>query len=93
MIDGITGLGTWFGLVTALCTMVITVFSLVIAVTTRRSKKTAEQTHKQTIEIHQIVNQERTDMRRFRTVLEAELTKHGIKIPEDQSQIVTEEGK
>lgn len=85
----ITGLGTWFGLVTALCTMVIALFSLVITVTTRRTKRTGEEVKQQVIQIHTIVNQERTDAQRFRHVLEAELTKHGIAIPQDQSTIDT----
>jgi uncharacterized membrane protein YhiD involved in acid resistance len=87
----IAGIGTWAGLVTAVCTMVIALFTLAITITARRSKRTVEQTHKQTIEIHQIVNQQRTDMQRYQKVLENALAAHGIDIPDDQSKIDTKE--
>lgn len=54
-------------------------------------KKTLE-TSKQTIEIHQIVNQQRTDMRQYTEVLKRLLQAHDIEVPDDQSQINTTGG-
>lgn len=85
----VAGLGTWAGLVTAICTMIIALFSLIVAVTTRRTKRTGEEVKQHTIEIHQIVNQQRTDMQRYQAVLIAALNARGIEIPQDQSTIDT----
>lgn len=83
----ISGLGTWFGLITASFTMMIALFTLVTALISRKSKKTVDQTYAQTIEIHQIVNQQRTNMMQYMEVMRAALAANGIEIPVDQSNI------
>ena len=40
-----------------------------------------------TLPTHKIVNQQRTDMINFQTVLINTLTAHGIDVPEDQSRV------
>lgn len=85
----ITELGTWFGLITAACTMVIALASLVIMIVSRRTKKTVDATHQQAIVIHQLVNQRFTDMERYQVALLKTLRAAGIEIPDDQSKLDT----
>lgn len=85
----ITELGTWFGLITAACTMVIALASMVVMVVSRRTKKTVEATHQQTIVIHQLVNQKFTDLERWNGALQNALRRAGVEVPEDQSKLDT----
>lgn len=92
----ITELGTWFGLITAACTMLIALTSLAVMVVARRTKKTVEatadtanKTHQQTIVIHQLVNQRFTDMERYQVALLNTLRAAGIEAPDDQSKLDT----
>jgi hypothetical protein len=74
-------LGTVFGLLTAFFTMLTAVGGLIVTWKVfLPNKRTNEETHK-------IVNQQRTDMLRFQTVLINTLGEHGIAIPEDQSKV------
>jgi len=84
--------GTIAGMVTAFFGMVTAIGGawVTFRVFLPNYKKTIE-TSKQTIEIHQIVNQQRTDMKRYQAVLVNALLAHGIEIPDDQSKILTEE--
>lgn len=82
--------GTWAGLITAFFTMITAIGGAVVSFKVmlpnlrinRHVAKVAEETHV-------IVNQQRTDMMRFETVLKNKLAEHGIEIPEDQSKLDT----
>jgi len=67
-------LGTVAGLVTAVASLATAIGGLLLAI-------------KVIMPTHKIVNQQRTDMLRFQTVLINTLTLHGIDIPEDQSRL------
>jgi hypothetical protein len=66
--------GTISGLITAVATMVTAIGGLLLAL-------------KVIMPTHKLVNQQRTDMLRFQTVLINKLAEHGIDIPEDQSKL------
>lgn len=66
--------GTIAGMITAFATLLTAIGGLLLAV-------------KVIMPTHKIVNQQRTDMIRFTTVLKRTLTEHGIEIPEDQSTL------
>jgi hypothetical protein len=67
-------LGTVAGLVTAVASLTTAFGGLLLAI-------------KVIMPTHKIVNQQRTDMLRFQTVLINTLTLHGIDIPPDQSKL------
>jgi hypothetical protein len=77
-------LGTIAGAVTAIATMITAIGGLLVAI------KVLIPNFKQTKEVHEIVNQQRTDMQKYMKVLENALSAHGIDIPVDQSKIDTE---
>jgi hypothetical protein len=84
------GVGTLAQFLTLIFTMIIAAGGAVAVVKVwLPGKRTAEQTKQQTIEIHQIVNQQRTDMQRYQAVLVQALHQHGITVPQDQSTIDT----
>jgi len=66
--------GTIAGMITAAATLVTAIGGLLLAI-------------KVIMPTHKIVNQQRTDMLRFQTVLINTLSEHGIAIPEDQSKL------
>jgi hypothetical protein len=66
--------GTLAGVITALTGMITAVGGLILAI-------------KVWLPTHKIVNQQRTDMINFQTVLINTLTAHGIDVPEDQSRV------
>ena len=66
--------GTLAGVVTAVATLLTATGGLLLAV-------------KVIMPTHKIVNQQRTDMLRFQTVLIRTLIAHGIAVPEDQSKL------
>jgi hypothetical protein len=70
----VEGVGSWAGVITALATLVTAIGGVLLAI-------------KVIMPTHKIVNQQRTDMIRFQTVLINTLEKHGIEIPEDQSKL------
>lgn len=82
--------GTYAGLISAFFTMVTAIGGAIVSFKVmlpnlrinRHVAKVAEETHV-------IVNQQRTDMMRFQTVLKNKLAEHGIDIPEDQSTLDT----
>jgi hypothetical protein len=67
-------IGTLAGVMTAVGTMITALGGLLLAV-------------KVIMPTHKIVNQQRTDMLRFQTVLIRTLIAHGIAVPEDQSKL------
>ena len=66
--------GTLAGVVTAVATLLTAFGGLLLAI-------------KVIMPTHKIVNQQRTDMIRFQTVLIRTLIAHGIAVPEDQSKL------
>jgi flagellar motor component MotA len=66
--------GTLAGVVTAVATLITAFGGLLLAI-------------KVIMPTHKIVNQQRTDMLRFQTVLIRTLIAHGIDVPEDQSRL------
>jgi flagellar motor component MotA len=66
--------GTLAGVVTAVATLITAFGGLLLAI-------------KVIMPTHKIVNQQRTDMHRFQTVLIRTLIAHGIDVPEDQSRL------
>lgn len=87
---------TFAGVATAIFTlmtaMVVTVGAIMTYITARAARKAAlraeikmEAVREQTIEIHTIVNQQRTDMQRYIRAQTALLILHGIEPPIDQS--------
>ena len=66
--------GTLAGVVTAVATLLTAIGGLLLAI-------------KVIMPTHKIVNQQRTDMIRFQTVLIRTLIAHGIAVPEDQSKL------
>lgn len=74
--------GTLAGMLTAIFTALTALGGVLVAF------KILIPNLKQTKEVHEIVNQQRTDMQRYLKVLEATLTAHGIELPEDQSKIL-----
>ena len=66
--------GTLAGVITAVTGLVTAVGGLVLAV-------------KVWLPTHKLVNQQRTDMVNFQTVLINTIKSHGIDVPEDQSRV------
>lgn len=83
----VSGIGTWAGLITAVCTALMALIGLVVMVVSRRTKKTVDKTHQQTIVIHQLF----TDLERWNKALRNALENAGIAIPEDQSKVLLDE--
>jgi hypothetical protein len=78
---------SWAGVITALATLVTALGGFVVAI------KVLVPNRRDTQEIHKIVNQQRTDMLRFQRALIKTLVEHGVKVPEDQSLPLEDEGK
>lgn len=72
--------GSIAGMITAFATLVTAAGGFLLAI-------------KVIMPTHKIVNQQRTDMINFQTVLINTLKEHGIKIPEDQSKAVVKTGE
>lgn len=79
-------LGTPAGIVTALasvitaCALLMTALSLLLP-TLRKVKEVG----RNVVEIHTIVNQQRTDLQRYQQALVNALNEAGVKVPADQS--------
>jgi len=73
--------GTIAGTITAVATLVTAIGGLLLAL------KVIMPSKRQVEEVHKIVNQQRTDMRRYITVLERAVTEGGLDMPEDQSRL------
>lgn len=71
---------SWAGVITAFATVLTAAGGLVAAL------RLLVPILRQTKEVHKIVNQQRTDMRRYTKTLIAALAAHGIEIPVDQSE-------
>lgn len=80
--------GTVFGLITAICTSLTALGGLIVTLKVFiPAKRTSEEAKVIAKETHVIVNQQRTDMIRYTTVLTRALERAGIDIPEDQSKL------
>jgi hypothetical protein len=73
--------GTIAGMITAAATLVTAIGGLLLAV------KVIMPSKDQIEEVHKIVNQQRTDMRRYIAVLERAVAEGGLDMPEDQSKL------
>lgn len=77
---------SWAGIITAVSTLVLalggafTAFGVLLPIL-RRTKDT----QKSIVEVHTIVNQQRTDLQNYNRALVAALHKAGVEIPVDQS--------
>lgn len=82
----VTGLGTWAGLITAFATLLTAAGGFVLAVKVLMpTKREVRETKAQVEQVHTLVNQANTDLKRYIGALTSELTKQGISVPIDQS--------
>ncbi len=72
--------GTVAGTLTAFATVITALGGLFVAI------KVLIPTKKQIVQVHDIVNQQRTDMLNYQRALENVLKLHGIEVPADQSK-------
>lgn len=70
---------SWAGIISAIATVIMAAGGLLGAVTL------LVPILRQTREVHKIVNQQRTDMKRYNTMLRKALEAHGIQVPDDPS--------
>lgn len=82
--------GSYAGLISAFFTMVTAIGGAIVSFKVMfPNLRINRHVAKVVDETHVIVNQQRTDMMRFQTVLKNKLAEHGIEIPEDQSTLDT----
>lgn len=77
--------GTIAGMITAIATVLTALGGMVVSVTVLLPVL------RQTRQVHKIVNQQKTDMERYRRALEAVLKAHDIELPVDQSIDLSQE--
>ena len=73
--------GTIAGLITAICTALTALGGLLVTV------KVMIPNFRVNKETHTIVNQQRTDMKRYTEVLKKFILSQGLELPEDQSKL------